>query len=288
MNPRNFFAERRSIAELARPIAAAVLCVCVSAAVAAPSRPRVDEVAAIVAAGMKEQGIPGAALVVMKGDEIILARGFGVEDAAREDRVTENSIFALGSITKQFTAAAILQLVEQRRLALDDPVAHHLPDFTHLPADLKIQHLLSHTSGIREEFAQPELTALFAQPGTTYEEYVDAARHSPSDWPPGSRWSYGNINYLLLGLIVERVDGQPLEVVFDERFFKPLELRSFRLCPPQTGEVPGEARGHVNRDGALVPLTRRRTHRCSVAPADSAEARWTSRVGCAHWRKAKW
>jgi D-alanyl-D-alanine carboxypeptidase len=246
---RNFFAE------LARPIGAIALCVAAVASVAARtlSPQSLEEATAIVDAEMKEQGIPGAALVVMKGDEIILARGFGVEDVAREDRVTENSVFAIGSMTKQFVAAAILQLAEAGKLTLDDPVARYLPEFAHLPAQLKIRHLLTHTSGMRDEFAQPELMALFDTPGTTYEEYLAAARQTPCDWPPGSRWSYGNVNYLMLGVIVERLDAQPLEAVFAERFFKPLQLHSFRLCPPQIGEVAGEARGHVNREGALVP-----------------------------------
>jgi CubicO group peptidase (beta-lactamase class C family) len=253
MNPGNFFAElkRRNVWSVA-----SILLSIDATALAEPDKlsPRhLEDAAAVVEAEMKEQGIPGVALVVMKGDEIILARGFGVEDAAREDRVTENSIFAIMSMTKQFVAAAILQLVEQGKLTLDDPVSRHLPEFTHVRTELKIRHLLTHTSGMREEFAQPELAALFDKPGTTYEEYLEAARHSPSDWPPGSRWSYGNVNYLMLGLIVERLTGQSLPDVFRDRFFNPLQLTSFRLCPPQTGDVPGEARGHVNRDGKLVP-----------------------------------
>ena len=202
---------------------------------------------------MQEQQIPGLAVVVMKGDDVILARGFGVEDTERDDRVTENTVFALGSITKQFVAAVVLQLVEQRKLTLDDPVARHLPEFTQLPPGLKIRHLLSHTSGLREEFAQPELATLFDKPGTTFAEYIETARHTPSDWPAGSRWSYGNINYLMLTAIVERLTGEPLEKSLAEGLFDPLGLRSIQMCSNPIGATAGHARGYVKRDSALVP-----------------------------------
>jgi D-alanyl-D-alanine carboxypeptidase len=245
---------RRVVSFLVRALA--VLVYTSGAATAAPPEPtaatlqKIDE---ILGAEMRKQAIPGVAVVVMKGDDISLAKGFGVEDAARRDPVTENSVFAIGSITKQFTAAVILQLAEAGKLALDDPVKRHLPDFTSVPAELTIRHLLTHTSGMRDEFVQPELGKLFDDPATTYEEYVAAARHSPSDWPPGSRWSYGNINYLMLGEIVQRITGNSVEEVFRERLFEPLGLRSLHLCPPQTGGAPGNARGHISRSGALVP-----------------------------------
>ena len=202
---------------------------------------------------MKEQQIPGLALIVMRGDEVILARGFGVEDTERTDRVTKNSLFALGSISKQFVAAVVLQLAAEGKLTLEDAVARHLPEFTKLPPELKIRHLLSHTSGIREEFAQSELAALFDKPETTYAEYIDAARQSPADWPPGSRWSYGNINYLILTIIIERLTGESLEKVVVDRVTTPLGLDSIRLGSNPIGTTPGEARGYIDRAGALVP-----------------------------------
>ncbi len=212
-----------------------------------------EDAGATAEAALKSQQIPGLSLVVMKGDKVLLARGYGREDAGREDPVTPDTVFALGSMTKQFVAALVLRLDEQGKLSLEDPAARHLPDFTNLPPGLRVRHLLSHTSGMRDEFVQPELMAFFEKPSSTFAEYVAAARHAPADFAPGSRWSYSNINYLMLTLVAERVTGQPLEKALAERLFNPLGLRSFGLCPSQPGQVRGQARGHVSRDNKLVP-----------------------------------
>jgi CubicO group peptidase (beta-lactamase class C family) len=176
-----------------------------------------------------------------------------VEELERKTPVTENTVLALNSISKQFVAALVLRLVEEGKLSLDDPAARHLPEFTQLPPELKIRHLLSHTSGMREEFVQPEMDALFEKEGTTAAEYIAAARNSPCDWPPGSRWSYGNINYLMLTAVVERLTGEPLEKAVVERLIEPLGLKSINLCVNPIGDVPGEARGYRVRDGTLSP-----------------------------------
>jgi CubicO group peptidase (beta-lactamase class C family) len=212
-----------------------------------------ERVISIAETGMKEQQLPGLALVIMKADEVILARGFGREALDREDAVTANTVFALGSISKQFVAALVLQLADEKKLSLDDAVLKHLPEFTHVPPELRVRHLLSHTSGMREEFVQPELGKLFDEPGTTFTDYVEAARHSPHDWPPGSRWSYGNVNYLMLTLIVERLTGEPLEKTTGTRLFEPVGLTSMRLCSDVIGGTAGEARGYITREGALTP-----------------------------------
>jgi len=214
--------------------------------------PRVEQASAAIAAEMAEQQIPGVALVALRGDDLIVARGFGVEDAGRADPVTPETVFALGSIAKQFVAALIVQLTERGRLGLDDPVAGHLPQFTRLPPGLTIRHLLNHTSGMRDEFIQPELRGLFNL-DTGFAQYAEAARHSPADFAPGERWSYANINYLMLGLIAERAGGAPLGRLAAERLFRPLGLSSIGYCPNQPGRTRGEARGHVVSDGVFAP-----------------------------------
>ena len=216
-------------------------------------REAADEAAAVAEAALKGQQVPGLSLVVMKGDDVLLASGYGREDVGREDAVTPDTVFALGSMTKQFVAALVLRLAEEGRLSLDDPAARHLPDFTHLPPGLRIRHLLSHTSGMRDDLVKPEVAPFYLKPGSTFAEYLDVARHTPADFAPGSRWSYSNFNYQMLTVVVERVTGRPLEQALAERLFEPLGLRSIRLCPPQPGRVPGEARGHVGRGGTSIP-----------------------------------
>lgn len=222
------------------------------AAVCAQARSAESEVDAIVKSALKSQQMPGLALVVMKGDKVVLAKGYGVEDVGRRDAVTPETVFAVGSMTKQFVAALVLKLAEQGKISLDDPVSRHLPDFTNLPPGLQIRHLLSHTAGMRDEFVQPELVAVYDKPDSTFEEYAAIARHSPADFTPGSRWSYSNINYLMLTLVVERLTGQPLEKALAERIFNQAGLRSFRLCPSQPGQTKGQARGHISRDNKLI------------------------------------
>lgn len=221
--------------------------------VRAPAPAALDDANRIVAVALSQQQIPGLSLVVMKGDDIVLARGHGLEDVGRKDAVTATTVFMLNSMTKQFVAALVLKLVEEKKLTLDDPVARHLSDFTRLPPGLRLRHLLSHTSGVRDEHVQPELSDLFDKPGTSVEDYVAVARHSPADFAPGSRWSYANINYLMLTLVVERLTGKSLEQLLAERFFGPLGLSSMRLCPSQPGQGPGEARGHIRPENAFLP-----------------------------------
>lgn len=211
-----------------------------------------SEVAAIVEAEMRRQNIPGVGLVVMQGDRLLLARGFGLESTDRADPVTAETRFLYNSISKQLLAAAVMKLAEAGRLSIDDPVRRHLPDWPRLPPELRIRHLLNHTSGLRDAHVQPALQALFDRPGTSWAEFAAAARDTPSDAPPGTRWSYANMNFMMLQLIVERTAGQPLAEVIDELLVRPLGLASVRLCTPQPGGSRGEARGHVTRAGALA------------------------------------
>jgi CubicO group peptidase (beta-lactamase class C family) len=218
----------------------------------AAAQQHLAEAAAIAEAEMRRQGMPGMALVVMDGDRLVLARGFGRESSDRDDPVTPETLFMYNSISKQFVAAAVMKLAEQGRLSVEDPVSRHLPDWTRLPPELRIRHLLSHSSGMRDEHVQPELRTLFDRPGTSWADYSAAARDTPNDFAPGTRWSYANVNYLMLTLIVERATGGSLEAALDAMLLRPLGLSSVRPCAPSRGARRGEARGHVLRDGALA------------------------------------
>lgn len=205
----------------------------------------------IVHASMEKEEIPGAAVVVMKGDDVVYAEGFGVEDVTREQRVTPSTSFYLGSSSKMFVAAAIVRLAEQGRLQLDDSITKYLPEAAGL-SKVTVRHLLSHTSGIRDEHVQPKLAELYDLPGTPALRYFEEAARSPIDFAPGSRWSYANINYLLASFIVERVAKMPLDAAIDRLVIEPARTPSLRFCPDVPGLVPGEARGHIKREGRLT------------------------------------
>lgn len=212
----------------------------------------VGEVDSIAAATLAERQIPGLSLVMLRGPETLLARGYGVRELGKPDAVSPTTVFQQGSTSKEFLAALVLRLAEQGRLTVDDPVTRHLPDFNHLPPGVRVRHLLSHTSGIREPFTMPTYQAGIGDLGRSTDELRALLRSAPVDFDAGSRWSYSNANYLLLALIVERLTGQPYEEALAEHFFRPLGLASLRQCTPLPSE-PDEARGHVLRRDQIRP-----------------------------------
>jgi CubicO group peptidase (beta-lactamase class C family) len=211
----------------------------------------VSDVDSLAVAALEQRHIPGLALAVLRGDDTLLVRGYGRADITRLEAVNRATVFQLGSISKQFLAALVLALVEDRRLSLDDPVTRHLPDFPQLPPSLRVAHLLNHTSGLRELFMLPEAQAGFDDLTKSRRDLEALVRQIPVDFPPGSRWSYSNTNYTLLALLIERITGKPYEDVLTERFFQPLGLSSLHQCKslPQS---PGEAYGHEWRAGAIT------------------------------------
>lgn len=205
----------------------------------------------IVSSALTRYHVPGMAVVVLHGDDTVMARGHGRVDLRRPDAVATTTTFQLGSIGKQFLAALVVALAGDGQIALDDPVATHLPGFPHLTPALRIRHLLEQTSGIRELFLLPGAQAAFENLARTREELVEAVRQAPVDFTPGSRWSYSNSNYTLLALLVERVTGRPYEDVLVERFFHPLGLTSMHQCA-SVPRPPREANGHEMRGDSVV------------------------------------
>jgi D-alanyl-D-alanine carboxypeptidase len=216
-----------------------------------PGKAAIDEAAALAGEYPAEFGFPGMTLVAMHQDDVLLAAGYGVPELRAGVPVTPATVFQLGSISKQFLAAVILQLAEEDRLSLDDAVAQHLADFSHLPESLTIRHLLNHTSGLREQFVLPEAEEGYRNLERTTAELRAALQRAPVDFPPGTRWSYSNTGYTLLAFIVEALTSQPYHHALGERLFAPLGLDSMGHCPSlPTG--PAEARGHILDGGALA------------------------------------
>jgi D-alanyl-D-alanine carboxypeptidase len=210
-----------------------------------------NTVDALVAETVEAQRLPGLSFAVLLGDSVWLARGYGRTAVDEPARVTPETVFQLGSISKSFLAALVVALAGDGAIALDDPARRYLPDFPHLPASLRIRHLLNHSSGTRELFMLPEAEDGFSNLDRTVADLRAAVRRAPLDFDPGTRWSYSNTNYTLLSFIVEQVTGTPYHEALATRFFEPLELRSLRHCPPEPGG-PGAARGHVVAGGTLA------------------------------------
>jgi len=169
-----------------------------------------------------------------------LATGAALRPAAR---------FRIGSITKTFVATAVLQLVGEGRLELDEPVARRLPGFLAAGEQITLRHLLNHTSGLPEYAADPALFAGIAENRVwDPRELVTMAEMQPPLFEPGSAWAYSNTNYIVAGLLVEAVSGRPLARELDRRIFSPLRLRQTSF-PAATALLGGyHARGYVTTE----------------------------------------
>ena len=218
----------------------------------APSKPAADAVAAAALSAFGARQLPGMSVVVLEGDTVLLSRSYGYADLNSRQPVDDGTIFQLGSISKQFLAAVVVLLATEGKLSLDDPIVEHVSGLAHVPATVRVRHLLSHTSGIRELFQLPGALEAFDDLSRTRAELMAAVRRAPLDFAPAARWSYSNTNYTLLAALVEHVAGRPYEDVIVERLLAPLGLRSLRQCR-SVPQGPSEAVGYVWDGTTNVP-----------------------------------
>ena len=162
---------------------------------------------------------PGCAVIVVRDGKTVFRKAFGLADLEAQKAVRPDSVFPLGSITKQFTAAAILQLVQDGKLALEDDVRKYLPNYPAGGESVTIQDLLTHTAGVPNFGFHAVRHARMST-----EQLIDLFRSKPLDFVPGSRWHYSNSGYDLLGAIVEQVSGMPYASFVERRIFKPLGM----------------------------------------------------------------
>jgi CubicO group peptidase (beta-lactamase class C family) len=158
---------------------------------------------------------PGAAVLVAQNGKVLFKKGYGLADAAHAIPITPQTQFRIGSITKQFTAAAILKLEEEGKLSIADKLSKYFPDFPR-GDEVTLRHLLTHTSGI------PDKINNAAAPDKLSEPF----RNVPYDFDPGTDWRYDNSGYSLLGRIIEKVSGESYGDVLRREFFKPLGMAS--------------------------------------------------------------
>jgi CubicO group peptidase (beta-lactamase class C family) len=179
---------------------------------------------ALLQARVADKSFMGTALVA-RGDQIILNKGYGFANLEWNIPNAPGTKFRLGSVTKQFTAAAILLLAEQGKLALEDPVKKHWPDAPAAWAAITIEHLLRHTSGIPNFTNYPEYMQEWKFHPSQPAKSLEYLRDKPLEFQPGTRMNYSNSGYLLLGLIVERASGQSYADFVRARIFAPLGMQ---------------------------------------------------------------
>ena len=182
---------------------------------------RVDRIAAQV---LEQRGVPSASIAVVKGGKLVYTHAYGKAHIAPDVAATPEMRYSIGSISKQFTAAAILILQEQGKLKLDDAVGKYVPGLTR-GDEVTIRQVLSHTSGYQDYWPEDYLMTPMMKPATA-QQILDAWAKKPLDFEPGTKWQYSNTNYVIAGLIVEKVSGQKLMEFLGEHIFHPLGMKS--------------------------------------------------------------
>lgn len=160
-------------------------------------------------------------------------QGYGLADIASGAPVTAQTVFKIASLTKAITAAAILRLSEEGRISLDDPISSFIPETPTLAQEIRLRHLLNHTSGLPDWSIDkaPEVLPENFTTAQAVEYYFSTVLQL--EFGPGEAWSYSNIGYFLLGAIIENVSGMTYDQYFQANFFEPLALHSFQECSPQ-------------------------------------------------------
>jgi D-alanyl-D-alanine carboxypeptidase len=175
----------------------------------------------IVADALASTGVPSASIAIVRDGRIVLARAYG-RQSPQLAVATADARYPIASISKQFTAAALLILRDQGRLSLDDPVSRYVPGISGGDR-ITIRQLLSHTAGLQDYWPQDYSFAAMSRP-TTPQQIVDRWAHKPLDFSPGTQWQYSNTGYVVAGMIVERVSGQPLLAFLQQHVFAPLDM----------------------------------------------------------------
>lgn len=215
-------------------MALATLLVALPAAAETPSQK-----ADALLSGLIETNDPGLAVLVAQNGKILFEKCYGLADREHHMPVIPQTTFRIGSITKQFTASAILKLQEEGKLSVNDQLSKYVPDFPR-GDEVTLRNLLTHTSGIKDYIGDDLSNQTNA---TTTEAIIETIKRDSYDFEPGAKWSYDNSGYLLLGYIVEKVSGRSYGDFLRENFFKPLGMTNTAVYRAQLS-LPHEALGY--------------------------------------------
>lgn len=166
---------------------------------------------------------PGATVIVTRDGKTVLRKAYGSANVAAKIPMRADTSLRLGSITKQFTATAILLLVDQGKLAVSDPITKFLPDYPTHGKLITIEHLLTHTSGIVSYTSKPDFGVTSLR-DVTVQQMIDSFKNDPLEFDPGTRYAYSNSGYFLLGAIIEKVSGMSYAKFVEQRIFVPLGM----------------------------------------------------------------
>lgn len=191
---------------------------------------------------MEKRGVPGISLAVVKSGKIVYAKGYGFADLENKVPATPETVYEIGSVTKQFTSAVVMQLVQEGKIRLDDKVRSYMPGLPEGWKEITVRQLLTHTSGIPSYTDVPDFWKHARDPAEDT-DFLSLVGSLKLDFEPGTQWKYDNSGYFLLGLLIERVTRESLRDQLRKRIFEPLGMTHTDINDPRA-IVPHRARGY--------------------------------------------
>lgn len=231
-------------------LTAILVCAACHGAVADKTADRIDS---IVKSAMEKRHIPGVSVAVMKAGRPVAMRGYGMANLELRVPASPATVYEIGSLTKQFTATAVMMLVEEGKIGLDDPIGKYLDGLPDAWGGVTIRHLLTHTSGIKSYTNLPSFLPNLRKDYKP-EEIPRLSYELPLEFTPGDRFAYNNTGYFLLGMILEKVSGKSYGDLLRDRIFSPLGMTSTRInslrdvIPNRAGGYDWSGTGYKNAE----------------------------------------
>ena len=225
-----------------------LFCSLLASALLASSVAGADRVDDYIKGEMASHRIPGVALGVIQDGKAIKTAAYGLANLELNVPVKPETVFEIGSITKQFTAAGILLLAQEGKLSVDDKIAAHLANVPSAWTNITIRHLLTHTSGIK---SYTGLDGFQLTKHLTQAQFISAIGREPMEFAPGESWKYCNTGFSLLGYIIENVSGKNYWDFMSERIFRPLGMNATTNRLPSL-IIPNRASGYEQTNHVLI------------------------------------
>lgn len=201
-----------------------------------------------LAAGQFPKDGPGAVVLLSRADQVLYKKAFGKADIELDVDMQPGNVFRLGSITKQFTACAILRLEEEGRLSTADDIRKYIPDFPNKNKVITIEALLTHTAGVKNYTGLASFTEEMKRRDLTPTQLIALFKDEPLDFEPGSDYRYSNSGYILLGYIIEKVTGMPYGAYIEDTIFKAAGMKNSYYDSP-TKLIMGRVPGYTQKNG---------------------------------------
>lgn len=211
----------------------------------------VSRIDSLAEARLAEGPVSGFTIGVKRGGDLLMVRGYGLADVEQGVPANAETVYRIGSLTKQFTAAAIMQLVEAGSVDLNASISVYVPDFRLQGHDVRVHHLLTHTSGIKNYTELGDRFWREAVRDLSHAEMRNVFEDEPFNFAPGDEYGYSNSAYYLLGMIIEKASGTSYEDYLGEKVFGPLGLTRSSYCHERR-ITPGRAQGYDQLEGTLV------------------------------------